>query len=317
MMLILFVIFLPGCSSYKISKDEKFLYKQIKNLEIEDVKRLEPTLISNLQNERTNDYSQILDIQITPKNYKVGKNYIEAALSIWDYLYSVDNQPIKIGSVRVHGRGDVFFADVAEKYVVISRDQYEWVKDLPKEEAYKYFPIYQGYSAAEKRLLPCIEGFCNDEDGKNFEQSYKFIFNNLKNGQYIDFIEKDQSREGIYWFFIYEFTEKKQKYSNDSIWNDDHNIYSIGVYDEKSKQILDIKKVHSIKNEIIDWFKIRKGEYILAFNNTYFYDKEFGYIIDFYIGDETGYVSIPIGLDVVDNKIELIMVYERILPQIN
>jgi hypothetical protein len=312
MILTVFFIFLSGCSDQEISRDEKFLYKQINNLEIENVKRLEPSLVSNnLHNERTLDHSQILDIQITPKNYKVGNNYIEAALSIWDYLYSVGNKPIKIGTVHLHGTGDVFFADVAEKYVVISRDQYELVKDFPREEAYKYFLIYEGYSAAKKRFLPCIEGFCHDEAGQKYKEAYQSILTNLGAGQYIDFIETHEKIDGVYWVFTYQYLKNPQKYSNNSIWRDEHSIYSVGIYDENQKRIVDMKKIQDIEIEVKGWLKLRNDETISDVDYTYFSNylaQGYDYFIEFWISNKEGNVfsQIPIGLQVEDGKIKFI-----------
>jgi hypothetical protein len=310
--IIIFSFSFSGCSSQNITKEEKQLHKQIKKLKVEDIKRMRPIASSEyIHNEKTLDQSQILDINITPKNNKVKNNYIEAALSVWDYLYSLDNKPIKIGTVRVFGTGDVFFAEVAEKYVVISRDQYEVVKDLPRTDAYKYFPIYEGSTTAQKRSLPYIEGFCNDEEGQKFKQAYTSILKSLKNGQFIDFVEKDQYHEGIYWFFSYEVTKQKQEYSNYSIWNDDHSSYSVGIYDEKTKQILDIKIINNIKDEVKDWLKLKKGEFISDVDYTYFsnyLNQDSDYLIEYWISNKEGntFVQIPIGLQVEDKKIKLV-----------
>jgi hypothetical protein len=308
----IFLIFLSGCSYQNISKDERSLYKQIKSLEIEDVKRLEPTVLSdNLHNERTLDDSRILDVQITPENYKVGNNYIESALKIWDYLYSLEHHPIKIGTVHVHGTGDVFFADVAEKYVVISRDQYELVKDLPSEEAYKYFPIYLDYTAAKKRVLPCIEGFCDDEKGEKYKDAYMSILSNLDTGTYIDFIEPNKKTEGIYWFFTYQYSGNKQKYSNYSVWKDEQLNYSVGIYDETQKKIVDMKKTQDIEMEVKDWLKLGDGETISDVDYTYFsnyLNQGSDYSIEFWISNKEGnaFNQIEIGLQVENGKIKLI-----------
>jgi hypothetical protein len=310
--LTLFLVFLSGCSHQGVSKDEKLLYKQIKNLEIKEVKRLEPTVISkNLHNGHTLDNSRVLDIQITPKNYKVGNNYIEAALSIWDYLYRVDNIPMNIGTVHVHGTGDVFFADVSEKYVVISRDQYELVKNFPREEAYKYFPIYEGYSAAKKRFLPCIEGFCHDEKGKKYKESFLSILSNLGTGYYIDFIEPDKKVDGIYWFFTYQNLKNPQNYSNYSIWKDEHSIYSVGIYDVNQKRIVDMKKIQDIEKEVKEWLELGNDETISDVDYTSFsnyLDQGSDYFIEFWISNKEGnaFSQIPVGLQLENRKIKLI-----------